>query len=205
MMTLTLPGKREYTFTLHPADGLVLSEEEFAELCERNPEYRIEQDATGEVIIMPPTGGETGSRNFRITAQLAAWAFLDGTGEGFDSSTGFVLPSGAKRSPDVSWVASDRLAALTAEQKRQFIPLCPDFVVELRSSSDSLADLQAKMEEYRANGARLGWLLDPTERHVYVYRPDAPVETLEHPAAVSGDPELPGFTLQLARIWEPGF
>ena len=121
----------------------------------------------------------------------------------FDSSTGFELPDGAIRSPDASWVARTRLAQLTRSQKRKFIPLAPDFVVELKSPTDSMRVLQSKMREYVANGARLGWLIDPQERAVYIYRPRAAVRRIDSPATLSGDPVLPGFTLDLQRIWQP--
>jgi Uncharacterized protein conserved in cyanobacteria len=174
-------------------------------VCQENRELRIEQNAQGDLIIMLPPGGETGGRNFDLTAQIAAWVRRDGTGGGFDSSTGFVLLNGATRSPDVAWVLRTRLASLTAAQKQAFLPLCPDFVLELRSPTDRLSTLQAKMAEYAANGARLGWLIDPSERKVHVYRPNADPQVLDDPSAVSGDPELPGLTLDLADIWNPPF
>ncbi len=179
---------------------LELTDEQFFQLAGLNRELRLELTAEGELIVMPPTGGETGRRNIRIASRLDLWSEQDGTGIAFDSSTGYVLPNGAKRSPDASWVERARLAALTAEQRRKFLPLCPDFVVELRSPTDRLRDVQAKMEEYLDNGARLGWLLDPEERRVYVYRPGAPVERLDAPQTLSGDPVLPGFTLDLREI-----
>lgn len=152
---------------------------------------------------MPPTGWETGERNSELTTQIRLWAKADGRGAASDSSTGFILPNKAERAPDAAWVRRERLAQLTAEQRRKFLPLCPDFAVELMSPSDKLLVVQAKMEEYIANGAQLGWLLDPDNRTVYVYRPNVPLETLENVLEVSGDPELPGFVLQLAEIWEP--
>ncbi len=164
---------------------------------------RLERTAAGEIIIMPPTGGETGHRNLQIGARLAQWAEKDGTGVGFDSSAGFVLPNGATRSPDAAWVRRGRLAGLTPEERGRFLPLAPDFVIELRSPSDRLADLQAKLEEYMANGVRLGWLLDPAEGTAYVFRPDTPPARLEHPGCLEGDPELPRFTLDLGDIWQP--
>jgi Uma2 family endonuclease len=136
---------------------------------------------------------------------LTQWAWQDGTGVTFGSSGGFILPNGAMRAPDAAWVLRSRLAPLSAEQKQKFLPLCPDFVVEIRSPSGRLSTAQAKMQEYIDNGARLGWLIDPFSCVVYVYRPNQPVERLENPAAISGDPVLPGFVLDLQRIWEPGF
>ena len=189
---------------LRTRPALTLSDDEFFEFCQQNRELRIEQTAAGEWIIMVPAGGETGSRNNEVSRQLGNWAREGDAGVAFDSSTGYTLPNGAKWSPDASWVPRPRLAALTPEQKRKFLPLCPDFAVELRSPSDSLADTQEKMAEYRDNGTRLGWLIDASEHRVHMYRPGG-LEVLDAPASVSADPELPGFTLDLAHIWEPGF
>ncbi|HEU4391293.1 MAG TPA: Uma2 family endonuclease [Blastocatellia bacterium] len=178
-----------------------ITDADFYELCRVNPELRIEQTGDGDVIIMPPAGGETGKQNFSLTVQFGAWARTDGTGIGFDSSTAFALPNGAKRSPDLAWVKMSRWDSLTEKQRRLFPPLCPDFVVELRSESDSLADLQAKMREYIENGASLGWLIDPGDRSVYIYQPDAPMKCLRDCASVSGDPILQGFVLNLTELW----
>lgn len=174
---------------------------EFYDFCQANRDLRIERSPTGEVIVMPPAFSDTGNRNLKIAQQLANWADADGTGEAFDSSAGFTLPNGAIRSPDAAWIRLERWDALTAAEQASFAPICPDFVVELRSSNDSLTALKAKMEEYLANGAVLGWLIDRKTRRVYVYRPDQAFEILENPASVGGDPELPGFVLQLAKIW----
>lgn len=189
--------------TLRMSPALELTDEQFFNLCQINSDLRLERTAEGDIIVMPPTGGETGTRNTSITGQLYVWTKQDGTGTAFDSSTGFSLPNGSDRSPDAAWISHARLAQLTAEQKKKFIPLCPEFVIELRSQSDDLAELQAKMEEYIANGARLGWLIDPEERRVFVYRPGAAVEELKNVTQVSGEPELAGFTLDLREIWEP--
>ncbi|MGH7964648.1 MAG: Uma2 family endonuclease [Candidatus Binatia bacterium] len=178
-----------------------LSEEQFVRLCQENPDLRIELTAQGELVIMPPTGLETGPRNSRLTRRVDEWTEADGTGIAFDSSTMFTLPNGAKRSPDVSWVRRERWDTLPEEQRRGFGLLCPDFVVELRSPSDRLADLQEKMQEYLDNGALLGWLIDPLEQRVYVYRPGQPVETLDNPPTLSGDPVLPGFVLHVRELW----
>jgi Uma2 family endonuclease len=177
------------------------SEDEFFELCQINRDLRIERAADGEILIMPPTGGETGRRNSVLTAQLDRWSELDGTGVSFDSSTGFILPNGAMRSPDAAWVILARWRALSAEARAKFPPICPDFIIELRSPSDDLGKPRAKMEEYRASGARLGWLIDPVERRVHVYRPEVEVEVLDAPATVAGDPVLRGFVLDLSRLW----
>jgi Uma2 family endonuclease len=178
-----------------------ITEDDFFDFCVENPDWRIERSPEGDLIVMAPTGGETGRRNFRLNLEFGNWVKKDGTGEGFDSSTIFALPNGAKRSPDLSWVRRDRWAELTDEQRRGFPPLCPDFVVELRSHTDSLRVLQEKMQEYIANGAQLGWLLDAIERQVYIYQPGKEVECLNDPGAISGDPLLPGFTLDLSEIW----
>ena len=182
---------------------LRLDENELFELCRRNPELQIERTRTGDLIVMTPAGGESSYRNARIVTALTFWAERGDRGVAFDSSGGFILPNGAMRSPDAAWVERSRLAELSIEQKRRFLPLCPDFVVELRSVTDPLADLQAKMEEYRDNGARLGWLIDPEEHGVHVYRPGRAVETLDDPSEIAANPELPGFVLDLAPIWQP--
>lgn len=178
-----------------------LTEEQFTRLCQENPELRIELTAQQELVIMPPTGSETGRRNSTLTQRLANWAETDGAGVVFDSSTLFTLPNGAKRSPDASWVRKERWNALTKDQREGFAPLCPDFVVELRSPTDRLSDLHDKMREYIANGAHLGWLIDPLDKRVYVYRPGQPLETVDDPVTLNGDPILPGFVLQVQELW----
>ena len=178
-----------------------LTEEQFSRLCQENPELRIELTAQQELVIMPPTGAETGRRNSIFIQRLANWAETDGTGIVFDSSTLFALPNGAKRSPDASWVKKERWDVLPPGQREGFATLCPDFVVELRSPTDRLSDLQAKMREYLDNGARLGWLIDPLEKRAYVYRPGQPAENLDDPAMLSGDPTLPGFVLHVRELW----
>ncbi len=187
----------QYGFQLKSTEDL------FYELCKQNPNLRLERTAEGEVIIMPPTGGETGNRNKEITRQLGNWEKRQATGSSFDSSTGYKLPNGADRSPDASWVEKARLAQLTLEEKKKFLPLCPDFAIELRSPSDDLDTVKAKMEEYISCGLRLGWLIDPETRTVHVYRPNVAVEELKGVAEVSADPELPGFALDLREIWDP--
>jgi len=150
---------------------------------------------------MPPTGMKTGNRNFELTGSFAVWARQDGTGLGFDSSSLFSLPNGAKRSPDLCWIRKERWDALTDDEQEKFSPICPDFVVELRSPSDSLKRLKKKMEEYVENGAQLGWLIDPLKKTVHVYRPQAAVEILDDPETISGEPLLPGFTLNVRALW----
>ena len=178
-----------------------LSDDQFAKLCVLNPEMRFEYTSTGDLIIMPPTGGDTGHTNANLTTDFTLWSRQDGSGLIFDSSTLFVLPNGAKRSPDVSWIRKDRWDALSPEERRGFSPICPDFVLELRSPSDQLRTLQDKMQEYLDNGARLGWLIDPGELVVYIYRPGEAVERLEAPREVSGESVLPGFVLRLTAVW----
>ncbi|MGH7966624.1 MAG: Uma2 family endonuclease, partial [Candidatus Binatia bacterium] len=172
-----------------------LTHEQFARLCQGNPDLRLELTARQELVIMPPAGSETGWRNNEVSYALTAWAKTDGTGLVFDSSAGFTLPNGAVRSPDAAWVRRERWNALTKARRQGFAPLCPDFVVELRSPTDRLADLQEKMQEYIANGARLGWLLDPLDKRAYISRPGQPVESLDDPALLNGDTVLPGFVL----------
>ncbi len=179
-----------------------LDDEAFYEFCRANSELRIERTAEGDIIVMPPTGGKAGIRNFKLIVQFGNWAETDGTGLGFDSSTIFNLPNGAQRSPDLAWVRKDRWQALSKEQQEKFPPLCPDFVVELRSRTDSLKTLQAKMQEYIENGAQLGWLIDPFERRVHVYRAVALVEILDNPQSVSGLPLLNGFKLDVQSLWD---
>jgi Uma2 family endonuclease len=184
---------------------ITMDDDQFFEFCQINRDLRIERTATGKVSIMSPAGGETGSRNASLTAALYHWAKRNKYGIAFDSSTGFILPNGAMRSPDGSWVLSERLTSLSPRQKQKFLPLCPDFVIELRSPTDEVADLKNKMQEYMANGARLGWLLVPETREVYIYRPGAAPEQLQDPAQINGEAVAPGFTLDLADIWDPGF
>ena len=178
-----------------------MNDEQFFQFCAANGDLRIELTAERELIVMPPEGLTTGARSARLSQRLANWAEQDGTGLVFGSSTGFTFPNGAVRSPDASWVPSERWEALPGDEKVRFGHLCPDFVVEIRSPSDRLPDLQAKMAEYIDNGVRLGWLIDCDARTVEVYRPGQEVERLDQPVAVSGGPVLPGFELNLVEIW----
>ncbi|RCJ18355.1 hypothetical protein A6S26_28935 [Nostoc sp. ATCC 43529] len=180
---------------------LELTDEQFFNLCQANRDLRFERTATGELIIMSPTGGETSNRNGRLNQQLFNWSDADGTGIAFDSSGGFKLPNGADRSPDASWVKLERWNTLNQEQQTKFLPLCPDFVVELLSPSDSLKVAQEKMREYRDNGARLGWLINRKSRQVEIYRQGQEVEVLDSPATLSGEDVLQGFILNLEAIW----
>lgn len=201
MSTSIIPAV-EVPFVFHlGALSTKFDDADFYELCRANRDLRIERTSDGDIIIMPPTGGDTGRQNFDLVVFFGNWAKADGSGVGFDSSTIFKLPNGANRSPDLAWVKLSRWNALTAEQRRGFPPLCPDFVIELRSHTDSLSALQDKMQEYIANGAQLGWLIDPMAKKVYVYRPHTELECLENPASISGEALLKGFTLDLGEVW----
>lgn len=178
-----------------------LTAAQFEQLCRDNRDLRLELTSKGELIVMPPTGSKTGQRNFSLTSQLARWVLKNGTGVGFDSSTGFTLPDGAIVSPDGSWIRRERWNALSEEEQEGFAPICPDFVIELRSPSDSLSRLQNKMQEYIKNGALLAWLIDPLQRQVYIYRPDHDMEVLDDSETVSGEPLLRGFLLNLRELW----
>lgn len=190
---------------LHLRPAVELNDEQLFPFCRLNQDLRIERTAAGDLEIMPPVGGGSSNRNAAITAQLWAWAREDGTGVVTDSSGGFILPNGAMRAPDAAWVRRSRLGTLTADQKERFLPLCPGFVIELRSPSDRLAGLREKLREYIDNGALLGWQIDTADRRVYVYRPHARVERLDQSDSLSGEPELPGFILDLKPIWDVGF
>ncbi|MEH1867734.1 MAG: Uma2 family endonuclease [Nostoc sp.] len=184
---------------LNLSPTIELTDEQFFQLCQNNRDLRLERTAEGELIIMPPTGWESGNRNSRLTQRLGNWTDADGTGLSFDSSTGFKLPNGANRSPDASWVSRERLEALNPDPAK-FLPLAPDFAVELRSASDSLKTVQQKMQEYIENGVRLGWLIDPQNQQVEIYHPGQEVEVLRSPTSLSGEDVLPGFILDLAQI-----
>lgn len=187
--------------TISRSIALNVTPEQFEELARLNRDLKLERAATGELIVNPPTGWETGEQNAEISLDLGNWNRKYRLGKVFDSSTGFILPNGARRSPDASWVSWERWNALLPEQKGTFATICPDFVVELRSSSDSLTALQAKMREYISNGARLGWLLDPKNKRAEIYRPEREVEVWENPAKLSGEDVLPKLVVNLNRIW----
>ncbi len=180
--------------------SLGLTDDQFLRLCSDNRDFRIEMSAQGELIIMPPPGSMTGRRNFIIVHRLAIWSEQDGTGVGFGADTGFTLPNGAKRGPDAAWMSRERWNGIPEEQREKLAPVCPDFVIELRSPSDRLSDVQVKMEEYIANGARLGWLLDPFDNCVIIYRPGQLPERIENPTIIHGDPVLPGFNFDFREI-----
>ena len=175
---------------------------DFFEFCRINRDLNLELTSEGDLIVRPSAGGIKGIRNATLNMRIGIWAEMNGTGCVFDSSTGFNLPNGAMRSPDSAWVRNERWDALTEDERERFPPLCPDFVVELRSRTDTLKNLRQKMEEYIANGAQLGWLIDPLERKVYVYRPSATVEEFDNPRTISGEPLLGGLELDLQEIWD---
>ena len=180
-----------------------MTDEQFADFCAEHPDLEFEMTAEGELIAMAPTNFFTGNRNFDLVGQLRAWAKRDGRGLGGDSSTGFVLPNGARRSPDASWTLKSRIAEIDPSQRKSFLHLCPDFVIELRSETDRLRRLREKLQEYLDNGAQLGWLIDPTAQTIEIYRPNQPVEILTHLNEITADGPVEGFTLDLADIWNP--
>ena len=193
------------SLVLHWPPSITLMNDQFFDFCQVNKELRIELTAQGDCEIMAPTGGSTSWRNSRMITQLSVWADLDGSGVVFDSSGGFVLPNGAIRSPDVSWVKRTRLLTLTEKQKQRFLPLCPDFVIELRSPSDSMKNLQDKMQEYSENGASLGWLIDPEDQQVLVFQPKTAILRLDKPQFLLADNLLTGFSLDMQKLWNVGF
>ncbi|NES74356.1 MULTISPECIES: Uma2 family endonuclease [Okeania] len=178
-----------------------MTEEQFFQLCQKNPDLRFEKNAKGDLIIISPTGGETGSYNAALTSKIWIWNDQRKLGIVFDSSTGFKLPNGSNRSPDASWIPIEKWNNLTPEQRTKFLPLCPDFLIELMSPSDSLSKTREKMKEYLENGMQLGWLINPKNRQVEIYRVGKDVEILDSPEVLSGEDVLPGFILDMTRIW----
>ena len=182
------------------ADRTLITDEEFEKLCRENCDRKFERTAQGELVIMSLTGGETGRRNIKLSARLEVWSDAAQLGVAFESSTGFRLPNGAIRSPDAAWVSQSRWDALTPEQRKKWVPLCPDFVVELKSPSDDILDLQTKMLEYQENGLKLGWLIDPDRQIMEVYEADRTVEQLTGLESIAAGSIMPGFVLKLAGI-----
>ncbi len=178
-----------------------LSDEQFFQLCRKNSDLRFERNVQGDVTIMAPAGSETSARNSDINADLVFWNRRTKLGIVFDSSGGFKLSNGSDRSPDASWVLTERWEALTSEQRSRFAPICPDFVMELMSPSDNLKVTQAKLQEYQDNGARLGWLINRKDREVEVYRIGKTKKVLQNPSSLSGEDVLPEFILSLVEIW----
>ncbi len=187
--------------TLQIPESLKFTDDEFVEIVAANKDLRLELSHQRELIVMSPTGGETGDRNLELSGQVWYWNRKNGLGKAFDSSTGFKLPNGATRSPDVSWIKIERWNALTPEQRKKFLPLCPDFAIELVSESDDLEDTQAKMREFIANGLRLGWLINPKTKQIEIYRQNQEIEVLQSPANLSGEDVLPGLILDLQPIF----
>ena len=200
-MTQTISLTENIPLKLQMSPAIDMTDEQFFAFCQQNRDYRIERNATGEITIMPPTGSETGNRNFDLIVQLGIWTRQNGTGIGFDSSAGFTLPNGAMKSSDAAWIKLEKWHSLTPEQQQKFAPICPDFIIELRSPSDNLQPLKDKLQEYINNGVSLGWLIDRKNRKVYIYRPNSEVECLDNPATLSGESILPEFVLQLSTIW----
>lgn len=191
----------EGAIVVHLRPVIEMDDDQFFEFAQLNRDLRIERNAEGELLIMPPTGWETGGRNAEITMQLRAWAKRNAQGEAVDSSTGYRLPNQATLSPEASWVRQERLDKISPQEKKKFLPLCPDFVIELKSPSDLLDKLQKKMQEWLDNGAQLAWLIDPQTKRVYVYRPNTVVEIVENAKSISGEPLLQGFVLDLTQLW----
>jgi Uma2 family endonuclease len=191
-----------FFLSLRWPESLRQDEDWLLALSQENPDLRFEYSAEGELIIMSPNIPDGSDRNAELTFQLRGWAKQDGRGVAYDATAGFTLPNGAKRAPDATWILKERVSALSPQQRKRYWPLCPDFVAEVRSPSDRLRALQRKMEEYIANGAQLGWLIDPEPRRIFIYRPGEPVQHLDNPSTVSGDPVLPGFVLDAQAVFD---
>ena len=181
--------------------NMIMTDDQFFDFCQLNRHFRIERNQIGDLFIMSPTGSETEERNFNLIVQLGIWTKQDGTGVGFGSSGGFTLPNGAVRSPDAAWIKRTKWEAIPTEKRKKFAPICPEFVVELRSENDSLSTLKEKMQEYIDNGTQLAWLIDRKQRQVFIYRPNCAVEELDNPQTLTGEDILPGFVLELSEIW----
>jgi Uma2 family endonuclease len=181
--------------------NMIMTDDQFFDFCQLNRHFRIERNQIGDLFIMSPTGSETEERNFNLIVQLGIWTKQDGTGVGFGSSGGFTLPNGAVRSPDAAWIKRTKWEIIPADKRKKFAPICPEFVVELRSENDSLSTLKEKMQEYIDNGTQLAWLIDRKQRQVFIYRPNCGVEELNNPQTLTGEDILPGFVLDLSEIW----
>ncbi len=203
-MQLTIPIPECQDAVRLPAGMLVWTEDDFFHFCQANRDLRIERSPNGEIIVMSPAGGYASFQNLEVTRQLSIWSIQDRTGVAFDSSAGFRLPNGAMRSPDAAWVQLARLKKLSRREKEQFIPLCPDFVIEVASPSDDISSLREKMKEYVGCGLRRGWLIQPGSTQIEIYTPDR-VEILSSPVTLSADPVPSGFKLELASVWNPPF
>ncbi len=209
MSTATLPTTSPPSafdfpaISIQLAPAVPMTQDQFFDFCQQNAAKRFERTAEGELIIMAPSGGEAGIQDAEVCMQLGIWAKAYGKGKVVGSSGGYILPNSANRAPDASWISPEQWASLTAEQRKKFLPICPFFLIEVMSPSDSLKKTQDKMEEYIANGCQLAWLIDPSKMQVHVYRPGQPVQALDNPQTISGDPELPGFVLDLEPVWRP--
>lgn len=181
--------------------NMIMTDDQFFDFCQLNRHFRIERNQIGDLFIMSPTGSETEERNFNLIVQLGIWTKQDGTGVGFGSSGGFTLPNGAVRSPDAAWIKRTKWEIIPADKRKKFAPICPEFVVELRSENDSLSTLKEKMQEYIDNGTQLAWLIDRKQRKVFIYRPNCGVAELDNPQTLTGEDILPGFVLDLSEIW----
>ncbi|MDM3848289.1 MAG: Uma2 family endonuclease [Aphanizomenon gracile PMC644.10] len=181
--------------------NIIMTDDNFYDFCQLNRDFRIERNQIGDLLIMSPTGSETEERNFDLIVQLGVWTKQNGTGVGFGSSGGFTLPNGAVRSPDAAWINRTKWEAIPAEQRKKFAPICPEFIIELRSETDNLKILQEKMQEYIDNGTQLGWLIDRKQRKIFIYRPGQALEELDNPQTLTGENLLPGFVLDLSQIW----
>ncbi|MFN9399008.1 MAG: Uma2 family endonuclease [Dolichospermum sp.] len=181
--------------------NMIMTDDQFFDFCQLNRHFRIERNQIGDLFIMSPTGSETEERNFNLIVQLGIWTKQDGTGVGFGSSGGFTLPNGAVRSPDAAWIKRTKWEIIPAEKRKKFAPMCPEFIVELRSENDNLSTLKEKMQEYIDNGTQLAWLIDRKQRQVFIYRPNCGIEELDNPQPLTGEDILPGFVLDLSEIW----
>ena len=181
--------------------NMIMTDDQFFDFCQLNRHFRIERNQIGDLFIMSPTDSETGQRNFNLIGELGIWTKQDGTGVGFGSSGGFTLPNGAVRSPDAAWIKRTKWEIIPAEKRKKFAPICPEFIVELRSENDNLSTLKEKMQEYIDNGTQLAWLIDRKQRKVFIYRPNCGVEELNNPQTLTGEDILPGFVLDLSEIW----
>ncbi|MDB9535766.1 Uma2 family endonuclease [Dolichospermum planctonicum CS-1226] len=181
--------------------NMIMTDDQFFDFCQLNRHFSIERNQIGDLFIMSPTDSETGQRNFNLIGELGIWTKQDGTGVGFGSSGSFTLPNGAVRSPDAAWIKRTKWEIIPAEKRKKFAPICPEFVVELRSENDSLSTLKEKMQEYIDNGTQLAWLIDRKQRQVFIYRPNCAVEELDNPQTLTGEDILPGFVLDLSEIW----
>jgi len=187
---------------LHMPDSLRMTDDQLLQFCAVNRELRIERTTEGDLIIMPLAGGETSRANVDISTQLSMWTKRNGTGYAF-AHAGFTLPNGAMRSPGAPWILKTLWRKVPKEERQSFAHICPDFVIELKSPTDTISILRAKMDEWIVNGVRLGWLIHPDRQRVFVYRPNLAVEVLTNVTSVSADPELAGFTLDLTAVWDP--